>query len=89
MKTTLELPDDLIRKIKIRAVNENRKLKDVVADLLRRGLAAEEARASEVQYRVQTPLIKGGHPAPPGQELTPDRVSEILLEQEIENLVSR
>jgi hypothetical protein len=28
MKTTLDLPDDLERAVKIRAVEENRKLKD-------------------------------------------------------------
>jgi hypothetical protein len=39
MKTTLDLPDDLARAVKLRAVEENRKLKDVIADLLRRGLA--------------------------------------------------
>ncbi len=38
MKTTLELPDDLVREIKLRAVHEGRKLKDVIADLLRTGL---------------------------------------------------
>ena len=31
MKTTLELPDDLMRTIKIRAVEENRKLEDTIA----------------------------------------------------------
>jgi hypothetical protein len=40
MKTTLELPDDLVKEIKLRAVHEGVKLKDAVADLLRRGLAA-------------------------------------------------
>ena len=39
MKTTLELPDDLVKEIKLRAVHEGLKLKDAVADLLRRGLA--------------------------------------------------
>jgi hypothetical protein len=28
MKTTLDLPDDLMREVKIRAVKENRKLKE-------------------------------------------------------------
>jgi plasmid stability protein len=86
MKTTLELPDDLMRTIKIRAVNEDRRLKDVIAELLRRGLAAEESRPGKIGYRVSLPLIKGGHPAALGRELTADRIAEILLEQEIENL---
>lgn len=40
MKTTLELPDELIRRIKLRAVHRNQKLKDAVAQLLEAGIAA-------------------------------------------------
>ena len=39
MKTALELPDDLIKRIKPRAVRGNRKLKDEIAQLLEAGLA--------------------------------------------------
>ncbi len=42
MKTTIDLPPDLVKKMKLRAVNEGRKLKDVAADLLERGFATEE-----------------------------------------------
>lgn len=46
MKTTLELPDELARRVKVRAAQRNQKLKDVVAQLLEIGLAnAPEARA--------------------------------------------
>jgi len=38
MKTTLDLPDELIREVKLRAVVQRRTLKDLVADLLRQGL---------------------------------------------------
>jgi plasmid stability protein len=40
MKTTLDIPDDLMREIKIRAAVEGRKMKDVVADALKAGLPA-------------------------------------------------
>jgi len=43
MKTTLELPDDLMRRIKIRAAATDRKLKDTVEELVRRGLEAAES----------------------------------------------
>lgn len=82
MKTTLELPDDLMRAVKIRAASENRRLKDVVAEAIRRGL--EQERPTAIRHRVKLPLIKGGRPAAPGQELTPERVAEILIEQEAE-----
>lgn len=38
MKTTLELPDPLMREVKVLAAQSNRKLKDVVAELIARGL---------------------------------------------------
>jgi hypothetical protein len=38
VKTTIDLPADLVREIKLRAVHEGRKLKDVAAELLKRGL---------------------------------------------------
>jgi hypothetical protein len=44
MKTTLDLPDDLMREAKIRAVHERKKLKDAVAELIQRGIAAGKRR---------------------------------------------
>jgi plasmid stability protein len=88
MKTTLDLPDDLVRTIKIRAAREDRKLKDLVEELLRRGLKAEEP-AKTVGHRVKLPLIRGGHPAKPGEEATPERIAAILLEQEVDRALGR
>lgn len=90
MKTTLDLPDDLMRTIKLRAVQEDRKLKDMIAELLRRGLVAEEERSrGPIRNRVELPLIKCGHPAAPGKEITPERVAEILMQEEIEKVLGR
>lgn len=80
MKTTLELPDDLMRAIKLRAVHEDRKLKDLIADLLRRGLA--DADVKTTGRRVQVPLIRCAHPASPETEMTPERVAQVLLAEE-------
>lgn len=38
MKTTLDLPDPLMRRVKIRAASEGRKLKELISDLLEKGL---------------------------------------------------
>ena len=47
MKVTLELPDDLLRRIKIEAARTDRKLKDLMAQLLEAGLrASREGPAS-------------------------------------------
>ena len=40
MKTTLDLPDELVRRIKVEAAQSDRKLKDLVAQLLEAGLRA-------------------------------------------------
>jgi hypothetical protein len=40
MKTTLELPDALMRRVKIHAVHRNQRLKDAIAQLLELGMAA-------------------------------------------------
>jgi hypothetical protein len=38
MKTTIDLPNDLMREVKIRAVLTRRTARDLVADLLKQGL---------------------------------------------------
>jgi hypothetical protein len=38
MKTTLDLPDDLIRQAKLRAIVQGRTLRDLMADFIRQGL---------------------------------------------------
>jgi hypothetical protein len=40
VKTTLEIPDELMRRVKMRAVQRNQKLKDTVATLLEAGIVA-------------------------------------------------
>jgi plasmid stability protein len=91
MKTSLDLPDALVKQVKIRAVREGRKLKDAVADLLRKGLAVAADAEPDAQGPVITrdqktglPLIECKQPAAPGEEMTPDRVAVILLAQEVE-----
>jgi plasmid stability protein len=45
VKATLDLPDELTRAIKALAAQQDRKIKDVVAELLRRGLSQAESVA--------------------------------------------
>jgi hypothetical protein len=89
MKTTLDLPNALVKQVKLRALQEGLKLKDAVADLLRKGLAV--ARNTEVAAPVVTkdkqtglPLIQCKQAASPQEELTPDRVADVLSAQETE-----
>ena len=48
MKTTLDLPDELIRAAKLRAVSQGRTLRDLVSDYLRQGLGMNEKPSLEV-----------------------------------------
>src|SRR5436305_14163352 len=75
MKTTLDLPDALVKQVKLRALHDGRKLKDAVADLLRKGLAAEASPASEEAVigkdkKTGLPLILGKKAASPHDEMT-------------------
>src|SRR5829696_2551295 len=90
MKTTLDLPDDLVKEVKLKAVREGRKLKDAIADLLRRGLDAppEHIHGPEMpilrtEPRTGLPVVICRHPAPFAEQLSPQRVSDILLEQDV------
>ncbi|WP_395747097.1 antitoxin [Prosthecobacter sp.] len=80
MKTTLDLPGDLVREIKLRAVHEGSKLKDTVAELLRRGLREQRAKGGGRPSRVKLPLVHCRRAA----VLTPDEVAAALLKQETE-----
>jgi len=89
VKTTLDLPDALVKQVKLRAVRERRKLKDAVADLLRKGLAVADdtqtdARAPVISKDKKTglPLIECRRAAAPQDELTPERVADLLAAQE-------
>ena len=91
VKTTLELPDALVKQVKLRALHDGRKLKDAVADLLRKGLrVAMDARPDAPTPVVTTdkktglPLIECKQAASSSEEVTPERLAEILLAQEVE-----
>ena len=64
MKTTIELSDDLFRKVKAEAALRGRKLKDLVAEGLHLVLEAPQASAAKGKKR-QPPtayeLMKDGH----------------------------
>ena len=57
MKTTLDLPDDLMREVKIRAVHEQKKLKDAIAEFIRKGMAAGKTRPAKAPKPVK---LRGG-----------------------------
>jgi len=79
MKTTIDLPEDLVREMKFRAVREGRKLREVAEEVFRRGLAAPAASCRPGgRHRVRLPLV----PSPPSAkffELSGKRLLELEM----------
>jgi plasmid stability protein len=83
MKTTLDLPDDLLRAMKMQAVREGRKFKDVAAEIFRRGLGRRAPAASRAaRHRVKLPLIAAA-PDAPKFVLTGEVIDDLLMEEEV------
>lgn len=73
MKITIDLPPDLVREMKLLAVHKRRKLKDVAADLIERGLSSGKNKSKAPADFLLS--------APPGApEMTPAQVRRILEE---------
>ncbi len=86
MKTTIELPDALVREIKMKAVMEGRKLKDMMTDLLHAGIAAASSEVPldpKRKKKPELPVVKCRNAASAKSEMTPGRVAAILQGQEV------
>lgn len=60
MRTTLDLPDELMRHLKARAALEGRSLRDLALDLIERGLRAPAPSAKAVSSPL--PTVRLGRP---------------------------
>ena len=61
MRTTIDLPDELLQQAKIAAVQRGSSLRDLVAVALRRELASPSAQD---QYRAALPVVRLAEDAP-------------------------
>jgi plasmid stability protein len=86
MRTTLELPDDLMRSIKVRAASTDRTLTDVMTEVLRAGLRMEESDAPS-RRTLDFPLVITARTAPEGA-LSPERIAEITSAADVDDLAS-
>ena len=57
-------------------------MREVVADTLRAGLEHSGGRGGLARPRMKLPLVHCAHEAAPGDEVTPERVAEILVAQD-------
>lgn len=66
MRTSFDIPDPLFRHLKARAALEGRTLRDLVLDLVEKGLKSGEAvEAADTRQRMDArPLIGSGAPLP-------------------------
>lgn len=79
MKTTIELPDELYRKVKMASARRGLTLKELLTEAIHAMLktTSRTNRTRRLSYG-EMPLLKGTRKAPAGKELTPQRVHEIL-----------
>lgn len=90
MKTTLDLPDELVREVKMRAVVQGRTVKDLVAEFLREGLGMlPAARSKKFPTSERVKVRENGLPVircRPDAPATRMRVEDLLkLEQETQS----
>ena len=82
MRTTFDLPDDLMKRAKIAAVRRGSSLRDLVAEALRRLLAAESASAR--RRMTEAPIkLPPGHTIP---ILTNDELAQLFDQEDITHL---
>ena len=91
MKTTFDLPDELIREVKLRAVVQRRTVKDLVAEFIRDGLGM--APPGRVSAPAAGSLLKIGEEGLPVIRCNPDApatrmsVNELLtMEQDTQSV---
>lgn len=82
MKITRDLPEELVREMKIRAASQGRKLRDVGTEVIKRGINSDKPVKTETEYsRVKLPMLAGGKAI---RQFTPEEIDEILLQQQVE-----
>ena len=73
MRTTVELPDDLVRELKVRAAREGRSMKSLMRALLEQGLRRSADVPTPRRQRSALPVVRTGVPfglaAPTNAEL--------------------
>jgi hypothetical protein len=88
METTIELPEAVLNRVKIRAERAGHKLKDTIAELVLQGLDAEDSGGELHMGKHRGtgfPIFLSSRAANPDQEMTPERISELLTEDETNN----
>ncbi len=71
-----------IAKYKVKAAVENRTVTELI-ESARRTIVEEPSKSTvKSRHRISLPLLEDTQPAGPKREITPQRIADILLEQE-------
>lgn len=81
MRTTLDLPDDLMKRAKIAAVERGMTLRDLVAEGLRQALAGK--KAAPTRARLKLPAVKVPDDAPI-LKMSTEEIKQIMEDEDIE-----
>ncbi len=76
VKTSLEIPDEIVREVKMLAAREGKKLKEVVAEALQARLAARSGGAR--------PSLRDIRPKRAGGAMKPKETGDDILEEMID-----
>ena len=84
MRTTLDLPDETFRQLKVQAALNGMKLKELVTQLIQRGLAAGANQPTPLRERTPLPVaIRRDPNALPTPALTNAELYAILDEEDL------
>ena len=88
MRTTIDIPDDVLRRAKARAALSGMKLKDLITRYVEMGLAqhAQEGEQKAHPRRSPPPLIAKAMTGKPIPALTNQELAELELEEDYEKL---
>lgn len=81
MKTTVDLPDELVREVKLRAVVQGRTVKDIVAEFLLQGLGKAPPRGAE--KHPASPMVEIGEGGLPVIRCAPDAPATRMSAEEL------
>ena len=81
MRTTIDLPDNLYRRVKALAALRGKSLKTFITSALEKEVAA--ANALEVpKRRVSLPLVKSSKPG--SRKISSDTIAEVLAKEDLD-----
>jgi hypothetical protein len=83
VKVTLDLPSDLVREMELQAAREGRKLNDFAEQIFRRAFVTTSSPSEAPHRKARLPLIECRHAPMHEAEVSPERMSSLLLEQDV------